>query len=161
MLLRFLVAIICSIPVVAPNAQVPAEIPTRAGPPLTDGHGWKILSVGGWWIRVNGEGTTTRQIDWQFGKGPEFVWWNVFWLRPLTRDGRIPERLLYPGNIPTSGWIELQPLQVIYVRATTKDETDSASFCVFYQQEAVARIDFVGETLQRLDATQREPRCTP
>ena len=160
MLRRFLVGITCSMLVVAMNAQVPPGIATRTGPPLTDtARNWEILSVGGWWIKVNATNTTTEQIDWSFGKNPESLWWRVLWQRPYTRDGRIPERLLYPGNIPASGWIELQPIRVIYVRAETKDETDSASFCVFYQQDAVARIDFVGETLVQLDATNREPRC--
>jgi hypothetical protein len=47
------------------------------------------------------------------------------------------------------------------VRATTKEETDSASFCIFYQQRAVARIDFTAEIIVQLDARRHAPTCTP
>ena len=137
-------------------------IPTRTGPPVTENHpDWKVLSVGGWWIKVNVEGTSTQEIAWIFGKSPASLWWHKSWERPRTHGGPIPEHELYPGNLPASGWIELQPLRVIYVRATTKEEADSASFCVFYQQQAVARVDFIGETTVKLDAARHEPRCAP
>jgi hypothetical protein len=37
----------------------------------------------------------------------------------------------------------------------------SASFCVFYQERAVARIDFAGKVFVRVDATLQAPGCEP
>jgi len=162
MMTRFLVGVACSILVVATDSQVPTQIPVRTGPPVTDaGKDWEILSIGGWWVKVNAANTTTRKIQWHFGRTLESLWWGLSWERPFTRDGRIPERFLYPGNIGLSGWVDLLPARVIFVRASTKEETNSASFCVFYQEQAVARIDFVRETIRQLDATHHEARCAP
>jgi hypothetical protein len=161
-MVRLLVGMACSVLVVSTNAQVPTAIPPRTGPPLVESRrDWQVLSIDGWWLTVNAEGTTTDEIRWVFGKSPDHLWWHKSWERPRTRDGNIPERELYPGNLPASGWAELQPLPVIYVRATTKEETDSASFCIFYQQRAVARIDFTGEIIVQLDARRHAPTCTP
>ncbi len=158
---RFLVVVACATLAVVTNAQVPNGIQTRTGPPLVDrAKDREILSIGGWWIKVDAEATTTEKIGWEFGKNPESLGWWMSWRRPPTRDGRIPERLLY-SNLPVSAWVDLQPIRVIYVRASTRRETDSASFCVFYQLQPVARIDFVGETTTQLDATSYEPLCEP
>lgn len=159
---RFLVGVACSILVAATSAQVPTAIETRNGPPLVDkGKDWAILSIGGWWIKVNQANTTTRRISWSLGKSPETLWWHLGWEHPLPHGGPVRARDLYPGNIPYSGWIDLQPQRVIYVRATTKEANHSASFCVFYQERAVARVDFVGEVFVRLDATLYAPSCEP
>jgi hypothetical protein len=161
-MVRLLVGITFSVLAVSTNAQLPTAIPTRTGPPLVDSsRDPYVLSIDGWWLKVNAEGTNTEKIGWEFGKSLEALGWYMSWRRPMTRDGSIPERQLYPGNLPASAWVELQPLRVIYVRATTRKETESASFCVFYQQQAVARIDFTGEIVVQLDARRHAPTCTP
>jgi hypothetical protein len=60
-------------------------------------------------------------------------------------------------------WEYLQPEETIYAKAKAEPANASASFCVFYQQQGVALIQFRNETEKPVVITRahHEPLCTP
>jgi hypothetical protein len=174
MALRLVIAFVaCSaLASIAAQDLDPNRIRTRTGPPLTDTHAnWQILSTGAWWIRLNGA-TNAREITWRLGKNegeltpylPEpnhYLHWNGG--RLVSPDLGTQDRRLYPGNMTLWLWEYLQPEQIIYLHARTRPATAAASFCVFYQQQGVAMVQFRGEIEKpvKIDRAERETRCIP
>jgi hypothetical protein len=173
---RAIAAIIaCSTLTSITAAQVPDrardQIRTRTGPPITQNADWSILSTGAWWIRVNASGTDAKEIRWEFGTSaseldvPSTVNRSLHWDdgRFLTRERDVPitDRRLYPGNMTLWIWEHLRPEPSIYIRSTTKPETASASFCVFYQQRGVALVQFTGRNERVVHVNTQASQCQP
>ena len=99
----------------------------------------------GWWIRVNPATTDATGIEWQFGTTPKDL---------TEKDSWQPS-----GPVETYLAPAVRTEKVIHIRATTTPANASASFCVFWQQQAVALVKFTGTTDRQLDANMRESQC--
>lgn len=172
---RLLIAFVaCSLvaAVTAQNAD-PNRIRTRTGPPLVDSHDqWQILSTGAWWVRVNADATDAREIRWRFGKTEAEMTPKVpepshslSWSRgrAIAPELGNEDRRLYPGNMPVWLWEYLKPEQAIYLSAKAEPANATGSFCVFYQQQGVALIQFRNSTEKPLQVTRadHETLCQP
>jgi len=163
----FIAFVVCSV-VAGVTAQSvdPNRIRTRTGPPLVDTHAeWQILSTGAWWVRVNADATEARAITWRFGKTEADMTPKVpepshslFWNRGTKINPELgnQDRRLYPGNMTVWLWEYLRPEETIYLSAKAEPPTARASFCVFYQQQGVALIQFRNEIDKPLQVTRAE-----
>lgn len=99
----------------------------------------------GWWIRLN-PFNQADNVSWRFGVarsrlGTPLRWW---------RDEQPNE-----FDVPTAE----RGVKVLHLAAFGIPYKERVSFCVFYQDQGVALVEFAGEKALQVDQDQREPAC--
>jgi hypothetical protein len=99
----------------------------------------------GWWIRINTAVTRATEIAWQFGTTSNALIASDTW-----RSG-------FGSDIVLADPLRLE--NFIHIRAASQPAEAPASFCVFWQQQGVALVEFAGTADRQLHISMNEPRC--
>ena len=117
-----------------------------AAPPRLDADQRTAPTENGWWIRINTTATKASAIAWQFGTIPNDLTAQDSWRPGMDRDIVLTDRLRLENSI--------------YMRATSLPADATVSFCIFWQVQGVALVEFAGTADRQLHISMHEPRCS-
>jgi hypothetical protein len=101
----------------------------------------------GWWIRLN-PANQADNVSWRFGAARNRLMNPVRWWRNENQT---------EFDLPAAQ----RGLGVLHVAAIGLPYKAPVSFCVFFQNNGAALVEFAGEWNAQVAQDQREPACVP
>jgi hypothetical protein len=102
----------------------------------------------GWWVRVNVGATKAKQVNFGVAEKPKPEADSFrAWTPGAPRELELPR--------------EFQKSQTLTLTVKTLPPEGSAEFCVFYQSQGIALVEFTGDHKRQLNSKTKEPKCLP